>query len=310
MSRQALGWPETRLSAIRRVMEFPWRNAILLVLTAATTTAFGAAVARCFAHGEQLTLNAVTDSYIGLLHGEIGIWQGAWFSLPLLMILLAHELGHYVLCRRRRVEASLPYFLPSPSLFGTLGAFIRMRSPIYSREALFDIGIGGPLAGFLALLPFLAVGIALSKAIAAPPTSDSVLFGTPLALLICEHVRFPGVAASQILLHPVALAAWAGLFATALNLIPLGQLDGGHIVYALGSEQWHKRIGLVFLGILIVAGFWYWLWWFWATAMFFFRRRHSLVYDQSSLSRGRRWLAVAAFILFILSATPVPVRSF
>jgi len=282
---------------------------VLFLATLLTSTAFGSALVESFAHKRALNLDALVDCYIRLAHFDPGIWTGLSFSIPLLAVLLAHELGHYVECRRRNVQASLPYFLPSPSLFGTFGAFIRIRSPIYSREGLFDIGIGGPLAGFITLVPFLVIGIALSQAAPNSFPTDSIFFGTPLALRIAEQFRFPGLASSRILLHPMAMAAWAGLFATALNLLPIGQLDGGHILYAVGPERWHRRISFAFILLLVVAGFFYWPWWIWGAAMFFLGRRHPLVFDNTRLSPGRLVLCAAVLLIFILSVTIVPVRS-
>ena len=284
-------------------------NLLLFLLTLLTSTGFGSAVVESYRLGRPLTLDLVVDAYLRLLHFDTLVWSGLWFSVPLLTILLAHELGHYLQCSRRHIEASWPYFLPSPSLFGTFGAFIRIRSPIYSREGLFDIGIGGPIAGFAVLFPFLIVGILLSKTVAAAASPEHILFGTPLLFRLAGLIRFPGVPVANILFHPIALAAWAGLFATALNLLPIGQLDGGHIVYALAGEQWHTRVSLAFVLLLAIAGFFYWPWWFWGAAMFFFGRRHPLVYDTIPLSRGRVLLCVAALIIFLLSLTIVPVRS-
>ena len=286
-----------------------WINILLFTATFLTSTAFGSALIESFHRSQPLSFDDVTAGYLRLLHFDSSFWSGLAFSIPLLAILLAHELGHYVACRRRNVEASLPYFLPSPSLFGTFGAFIRIRSPICSREDLFDIGIWGPLAGFIVLLPFLLGGIAMSKAGASSTPGDVIAFGTPLAVQLAELVRFPGVPAHQVILHPMAMAAWAGLFATALNLLPIGQLDGGHILYALGGERWHSRVSLALIVLLVVAGFFYWAWWFWATAMFFFGRRHPLVYDHTPLSRGRLFLCFAALIILLLSLTVVPVRT-
>lgn len=287
-----------------------WVLHILLFLaTLLTSTAFGSALVETFARNRPLNLDALVECYVRLAHFDRGIWVGLSFSIPLLTILLAHELGHYLECRKRKVEASLPYFLPSPSLFGTFGAFIRIRSPIYNREGLFDIGIGGPLAGFVTLVPFLLIGMVFSRAAANSFPPDSIFFGTPLVLRIAEHIRFPGLPPAQILLHPMAMAAWVGLFATALNLLPIGQLDGGHILYAIGAEQWHRRISLAFILLLAVAGFFYWPWWIWGVAMFFFGRRHPLVYDNTQLSRGRLVLGAAVLLIFLLSATIVPVRS-
>jgi membrane-associated protease RseP (regulator of RpoE activity) len=237
------------------------------------------------------------------------MWTGLSFSLPLLTILLAHELGHYLECRRRNVDASLPYFLPSPSLFGTLGAFIRVRSPIYTREGLFDIGVLGPLAGFAVLFPFLMAGVFISKVMVHPVLPDSIVLGTPLAIRLLEKLWFPGVPPIAIALHPMAMAAWAGLFATALNLLPIGQLDGGHILYALGRSRWHRVVSLLFISALGIAGFFYWPWWVWAALMFFFKRHHPLVYDNTPLSLSRRILCGAAVAIFILSVSVVPVRT-
>ncbi len=287
-----------------------WLLHVLLFLTTLiTSTAFGSALVESFARKRPLSLDSLVDAYVRLAHLDPSIWTGLSFSIPLLTILLAHELGHYLECRKRNVEASLPYFLPSPSLFGTFGAFIRIRSPIYSREGLFDVGIGGPLAGFVTLIPFLIIGMALSQAASSVSPADSIFFGTPLALRIAEQLRFPGLAPVHILLHPMAMAAWAGLFATALNLLPIGQLDGGHILYAIGSENWHRRISFAFILSLAVAGFFYWPWWIWGAAMCLFGRRHPLVYDNTRLSRGRLLLSVAVLLIFILSVTIVPVRS-
>lgn len=286
-----------------------WLNALLFVVTFLTSTAFGSAVARCFEQGRPLGLDVVVDAYLRLIYLDREIWSGLAFSIPLLSILLAHEFGHYFVCRSRNVAASLPYFLPSPSLFGTFGAFIRIRSPIYSREGLFDIGIGGPIAGFVVLLPFLIAGVIMSKVVSRFGVADPVLLGTPLILRLLEQMRFPGILPDHIILHPMAMAAWAGLFATALNLLPIGQLDGGHIIYALGSDHWHKRVSLTFVLLLAVAGFFYWPWWFWGVAMFFFGRRHPLVYDTTPLSRRRILLWVAAILIFLLSVTVIPVRS-
>ncbi len=285
-----------------------WLNVLLFLATIVTSTAFGSSVVSSFEHNRPLTFDVVMNAYWRLLHLDAKIWSGLSFSVPLLLILFAHEMGHYLECRRRNVDASLPYFLPSPSLFGTFGAFIRIRSPIYSREGLFDIGIWGPLAGFITLLPLLAVGTALSRVAPLRFSEDSVTFGIPLILRLAEWLRFPGVPSNQIVLHPVALAAWAGLFATALNLLPIGQLDGGHIVYAAGGEQWHRRTSLAFAGLLAVAGFSYWPWWIWGVGTFFFGRRHPLVYDTTPLSQRRLLLCLAALLIFLLSATIVPVK--
>lgn len=284
-------------------------HALLFAVTFFTTTSFGSGLVENFRTNAPLDADMLLRGYSHLIHLDRTLWSGLWFSLPLLFILLAHEFGHYLECRRRGVDASLPFFLPSPLMFGTFGAFIRIRSPIYSREGLFDIGIKGPLAGFVALIPVLIAGLLLSKTGPAQASTASV-FGSPLLLLLTEHLRFPGVPAAHIILHPLALAAWVGLFATALNLLPIGQLDGGHILYALGSAEWHRRAGLGIVLLLALAGFLYWPWWLWAVVLFFFGRRHILIYDSTPLPRSRFVMAVFALVIFLLSVTIVPVHGF
>ena len=284
-----------------------WLNLLLFALTLLSTTVFGSALAQGFAAGEPLDVQSVFTGYIQLIRGDSRVWMGLEFSIPLLLILLAHEFGHYFDCRRWGVEASLPYFLPSPTLFGTCGAFIRIRSPIYLRKALFDIGISGPIAGFLALVPFLIVGVSLSRIAPGAAHQTRFIFGTPLALRALELTRFPHVPSLYISLHPMAMAAWAGLLATAINLLPMGQLDGGHILYAVLGERWHRHVTRAFIAVLVGLGFFYWAWWVWAALLFLFGRRHPLVYDETRLTRGRIWLAVAALAMFILSISLVPV---
>lgn len=283
-----------------------WLHVVLFALTLVTTTVFGFALAGSFSRGRALNEDLIFDGYTRLVHGQ-DIWTGLAYSIPLLLILLAHEFGHYVTCRRWNVDASLPYFGPSPTLLGTVGAFIRIRSPIYSRRSLFDIGVSGPLAGFALLLPFLLAGVLMSHVVHGLQADASLAFGTPLLLRAAEEMRFPGVPAADISLHPMAMAAWAGLLATAINLLPVGQLDGGHISYAVLGARAHRAVSLALLGALVVCGFLYWPWWLWASVMFFFRR-HPLIYDEESLGTGRRALGLAALLLFVVSICIVPVR--
>jgi membrane-associated protease RseP (regulator of RpoE activity) len=284
-----------------------WVHGLLFVLTLITTTDFGFAQVESFRANRPLELDWIVDGYVRLAHGDPSVLIGLNFSIPLLLILLAHEFGHYIACQRWGVDASLPFFLPSPTLFGTLGAFIRIRSPIYTRRSLFDIGVSGPLAGFIVLIPFLLAGVRMSRLIPGAMMRGSVVFGTPLFLHIMEWVRFPGGSGSDILLHPMAMAAWAGLLATAINLLPIGQLDGGHILYAAFGPRLHRLISTVFVAVLVLLGFAYWPWWVWAVLMFFFGRRHPLVYDQTPLDGYRTVVAVLALLLFLLSISIVPV---
>lgn len=280
---------------------------LLFAATLITTTVFGWGLRQSFWTGLPLDVESILRGYVVLKNGSSAIWYGLQFSAPLLLILLAHEFGHYFDCRRWQVDATLPFFLPSPTLFGTWGAFIRMRSPIYSRIALFDIGISGPLAGFVVIIPFLIGGVAASRVVPDLPKMEHFVFGSPLALRLIEAIFFPGVQSSRIILHPMAMAAWVGLLATAFNLLPMGQLDGGHILYAVLGERWHRIVSLALVGILIIAGFLYWPWWIWAVLMFFVGRRHPLVYDQTPIGRGRSWLCATGVLVFVLSFTIVPV---
>jgi membrane-associated protease RseP (regulator of RpoE activity) len=284
-----------------------WLNAVLILLTLASTTVFGFAADLSFRQGRGLDDEDILNGYRLLFHGSSEVWTGLAYSLPLLLILLFHEFGHCFLCRRWSVRATLPYFAPSPTLLGTLGAFISIRSPIYRRRALFDIGISGPIAGFAALTPFLLAGVWKSRVCPGAGTHGVFSFGAPALLRLAEAWRFPGVASHNICLHPMAIAAWAGLLATAINLLPVGQLDGGHILYATWGARGHALLSRVTVGLLALAGFFYWPWCIWAIGMFFLRR-HPLTYDAEPLGRLRWFLAAVAVLLFLLSFSIVPVR--
>lgn len=284
-----------------------WLHLLLFVLTLVTTTIFGFALVQSFSTGQPLREAFIGDGYIRFLRGDLSIWAGCAYSIPLLLILLAHEFGHYVACQRWGVDATLPYFGPSPTLLGTLGAFIWIRSPIYHRKSLFDIGVAGPIAGFVILLPILIAGVCMSRIAPGIGAHGVFTFGTPLGIRLVEALRFPGRAASDIALHPVAMAAWAGLLATAINLLPIGQLDGGHILYAVLGERGHRIASLALLGALVIFGFLYWPWWIWAVVMFFVRR-HPLVYDREPLGKRRLVISAVALLLFLVSISVVPVE--
>ena len=283
-----------------------WLHALLFLLTLLSTMVVGAGFAESFAANRHANFGDLFG-YVRVWHQPSLLLQGLPFSLTLLTILMAHEMGHYLTARHYGVDVSLPYFLPAPTLIGTFGAFIRIRSAIYSKRALFDIGIAGPLAGFGVLLPPLIAGLSLSKVMPAVVHRGDLVFGNPLLLQWFGQVRFPGVAAGNINLHPVALAAWAGLLATALNLLPIGQLDGGHILYAFAAEKtrWLSRF---FVASLIPLGYYFsGSWWVWAVLLFFFGMRHPVVYDPYPIGRTRTWLGIAALVILIVSFTVSPV---
>lgn len=302
-------WPEEWPQAARRSLPaLWWLSLLLLICTTVTTTVFGSALVSSFALGRPFNQQDLIESFIQLSHGDRGLLRGFLFSGPLLLILMAHEMGHYIVCLRRRVNATLPYFLPSPTLFGTLGAFIRIKTPIYTRRDLFDIGSAGPFAGVLMLLPFLVAGVWVSHPLAPGEDEAAILIGTPLGLRALEWLHFGVAGSSHILLHPMATAALAGLLMTALNLLPLGQLDGGHIVYAVFGERGHRIVSSGMVALLVVMGKFYWPWWVWAVVMFFLGRRHPLVFDDHPPGVARRWLAAAALGILVLSVSFVPTR--
>ncbi len=287
-----------------------WLHALLLLLTLLTTTIVGARLAANF---EQNLPAFQFDEDFNFL---FTLWQqplllatGLPFSLTLLTILLAHEFGHYFTCLYHRVDASLPYFLPAPTLIGTFGAFIRIRAPIFSRRDLFDVGVAGPLAGFVFLLPALGIGLALSKVIPGIANQGDLTFGNPPLLWLAIQAVFPGVAPSDVYLHPIARAAWIGLFATALNLLPIGQLDGGHILYAFTGPL-HRRLSQVFAVALIPLGYFYWTGWIlWAVFFLITGLRRPAIIDESPVGTGRLRLALLAAAIFLLSFTPDPIQT-
>lgn len=284
-----------------------WRHLILFLLTVVTTTLAGADhFASFYLDFGNRPLDLSTPEYI---------LNGLWYSASILAILGAHELGHYYACRRYGVDASLPYFLPAPlPLTGTLGAFIRIRQAIPGKRELFDIGIAGPIAGFIVAIPVLLVGLSLSRLTELPAdTQGFVELGEPLL--------FQGVAwllwgtppeGYSINMHPMAFAAWFGLLATALNLFPIGQLDGGHISYAvLGRKSTLVTLATVagLIALTFVSSSW--LVWTVLTVVMLvaFGPRHPRTIDEDiPLDRTRLWLAAAALLMFIICFTPAPIE--
>lgn len=279
----------------------------LLILSLWTTSAAGSRIAHNFENNlPPFRFEQDGFALFEALLDPSALAQGLAFSLPIIVILLAHELGHYCACLYYQLDASLPYFLPAPTFIGTFGAFIRIRSIIYSRTVLFDVGIAGPLAGFVVLLPFLFYGIWLSHTSPVASQGDLV-FGTPLIFRFFEGIFFPGVPAESIYLHPMARAAWVGVFATALNLLPIGQLDGGHIVYSL-SSRWAQRVSLAAIAALIPLGYFYMPWWLWAVGLYFFGRRHPQIHDDFPLNLHRKGFAALALLIFVLCFMVAPLR--
>lgn len=273
-----------------------------------TTTMVGVALQNDFDRNLPFDVEHSFDMYAQVWRHPGLLFAGLPFSLTLAAILLAHEFGHYLACLYYRVDASLPYFLPAPSLIGTFGAFIRIRSAIYTRRILFDIGVAGPLAGFIFLLPALGVGLAFSKVIPGIENEGSIQFGVPILQWLFQHAIFPGAKTADLYLHPVARAAWIGIFATALNLLPIGQLDGGHILYSLVGDK-HRPISILAIIALIPLGKLWWVWWVWAAVLFWMGRRHPLIYDTVDVGAGRRKLGWVSLAIFILCFMPAPIMT-
>ncbi len=244
--------------------------------------------------------------------------QGAMFAGALLAILAAHEAGHYVACRHYGVDATLPFFIPAPPLFlaGTFGAFIKIKSPIPSRRALFDIGVAGPLAGFVVALPIAAIGTLTAHPATpelAPEAGQMIIFGDTLLLQLIARTFGTSL---NIQINPFYFAAWIGLLVTSLNLMPVGQLDGGHATYSLFGKRLHSwigRIAFVVMATLAVLG---WMWYSSPSGFLYavllavmIRVRHPQVTNDSEpLDRPRVLIAILTLLVFVLSFLPFPIK--
>jgi membrane-associated protease RseP (regulator of RpoE activity) len=282
---------------------------VLFVVTVFSTLAVGAQFAADYALNRTLGYDGFFDPYVRIFHHPSVLLAGIPFSFTLLGILLAHELGHFFACRYYGMAATYPYFIPAPTLIGTLGAFIRIRAPIINRKALFDVGIAGPVVGFLFAVPALAAAIVYSKVVPAGPANAPVVFGNPILVHLLTAWLRPGVRAADILLHPVGRAAWVGLFATALNLLPAGQLDGGHILYAIASRR-HRLVSLIVAVLLFPLGRYFWSgWYLWAGLLLAFGFRHAPLVDPwTPIDTKRRVWAAIALAIFLLCFMPSPFR--
>ena len=286
-------------------------HAGLLLLTLLTTTMVGMRYMDNFRHGRFPLASEADILPLDWLFANIRhLSAGLPFSLTLLGILLAHELAHYLACRAHRIPASLPYLIPAPSLSGTAGAVIRLRRRIHSRAALITIGASGPLAGFLVAVVTTAIGLSRSLPVAAPP-AQLVTIDRPLLLILLRHTLAPVLhqpPTGSLLWHPVLMASWIGLLVTSLNLIPAGQLDGGHIVYAL-SPRAQRFSSRVTLAILLVLGCTLWAGWLlWMALLLLPAMRHPRVEDRTPLTASQRGLAIACLAIFVLTATPAPFQ--
>jgi hypothetical protein len=289
-----------------------WLNILLFAVT----------VVSCFLVGLTWSINYVyADDIVNGSIGSIGIDDfmnpdvillSLVYALVLIGILLAHEMGHYLTCRFYGIDATLPYFIPfpPPSPIGTMGAFIKIRSPITRKQQLFDVGVAGPLAGFVLALPAMVYGLSLSKAVPPIPEEGSIIFGEPLLFKLLSESIFKGAPENyDLILHPVAFAGWVGALVTALNLFPIGQLDGGHVVYALFGKQ-SKKFAKPVLVAFVAMGVFFWIGWFvWAVLIGFIGLKHPRMWDEDvAISAGRRWVVLVVVLIFIFSFIPDPVK--
>jgi len=288
-----------------------WVHLLLFAATIFTTLVVGARMQYNFSLGlPQLQSDSDFFPLHWALQQPARLWLGIPFSLTLLGILLAHEMGHFMYAQRNRVYATLPFFLPAPTLIGTMGAFIRIRSQIRSRAALFDIGIAGPIAGFVIALPIMLAGLLLSIPAHSIAGEGTLTLGYPLIFQLAWKLVHPhGVHLTQLSLSPIAIAAWVGMLATSLNLLPGGQLDGGHIVYAL-SPRLHRPVSALTVLALFPLGIFYWMGWLiWAVLLLLTLMRHPPVPEYPPLDFKRKLVGWCALVMFVLTIIPAPFSS-
>ncbi len=306
------GWPPLAEPVEAQALSRPRPPRLLLHIalfaaTVLTTTTAGAFMAGAFRSGVDILLYPWQ------------IYRGIPFALSLLAILTAHEMGHYFIAKGHRLNVTLPYYLPGPPFIpfayippllpGTFGALIRIRSPILDKRALLDVGCSGPLIGLVLIVPVLVIGLLLSPVKELPlHAHGGIELGEPLLFQLVSRLTLGPLGPEQhVLLHPVGFAGWLGLLITSLNLLPVGQLDGGHVMYAL-FPGWHRRISLACVGALVVFGVFTWQGWLlWAVVLTVLGTRHPPpYYDWIPLDRKRRVLGALTIVVFLLTFTPMP----
>ncbi len=267
-------------------------NIVLFIGTVVTTLIAGAL---------QAGVNPL-ESFSNLL-------RGCPFSFTIMAILLSHEMGHFFASKRHGLDATLPYFIPAPTIMGTFGAIIRMRSPVWHKKALLDIGAAGPLAGMVVTIPALIYGLSISEVKVVEAAGAGIRLGDSLLLSFLTQFMFGELPKGhEIFLHSVAFAGWIGLLVTSMNLLPIGQLDGGHIAYALFGRYQEGVSRMVLAGLFAVGILWWNGWLVWAALSIVFGLRHPPpVYPMISLNKVRRLIGVLCLIIFVLTFVPVPV---
>lgn len=273
--------------------KIPYLHIILFIVTFLTTLTAG-----------------VLQKGINIIKEPTRIIEGLPFAGTLMTILLCHELSHYIASKKHHTKATLPYFIPAPSIIGTFGAFIKMKSPIITRKALIDIGASGPIAGFIVSVIASIIGLSMSDIVSLSHADGALSLGDSILFSFLSRVTL-GITPDNhdILLHPVAFAGWIGLFVTSLNLIPIGQLDGGHVAFAILGER-HRYISIVLVVTLGILGVFYWAGWaLWAVLMLILGIKHPpVLYWEVPLDPKRRFIGILTFIIFIITFIPSPFK--
>lgn len=274
----------------RHKKKIPYVNIILFLITLFTTTFAGS----LFSGKEPANFS--------------DLMSGLNFSIPLLIILLFHEFGHYLMSKKYHVDATLPYFIPAPSFIGTFGAIIKMKSIVRSKKALINIGATGPIAGFIVSLPFLFYGLAHSEL--TKVKTGAFVLGDSLVMKFATFIVWGTLPEGyDLILHPIAFAAWIGMFVTAMNLIPIGQLDGGHIIYAMFTKNF-KKITFFALLVLLVLGLTKWEGWLiWAFLLFILGKNHPPVEDIfEELPLKEKFIGYISIVVFVVTFIPTPFQ--
>ena len=307
-------WRRPPFSVKKRI----WLNILLFVITVFSTIFVGLSMSLGYLHADAVVGNSELPVDLETLSNPQVLSLSIIYAAVLLEILLGHELGHFLTCRYYRIDATLPYFIPAPTLIGTLGAFIKIKSPITRKQQLFDIGVAGPLTGFILSLPALIYGLSISKVVRSIPPEESLIspfvihFGDPLILKIIGAVIFKNIPPGyEIFLHPVAFAGWVGILVTAFNLFPIGQLDGGHVAYALFGRK-SQNLARFFLLVFVVMGVFFWIGWFiWAFIIVILGLRHPRIQDEETpLSPKRKFIGFMIILIFIISFIPDPIKGY
>jgi membrane-associated protease RseP (regulator of RpoE activity) len=271
--------------------KIPWTNILLFAATVISVFVAGAI---------QENQNVFSNPLL--------IIKGAPFAVPLILMLSFHEFGHYFVSRRRKIDVSLPYFIPGPTIFGTLGAVIRSKSPFRNRRDLVDVGAAGPIAGFVVAIIATIIGLSQSRIVATP--QDAMIFGDSIIFRLLSWLVLGNLPKGHdILISPMAFAGWAGIFVTMLNLLPLGQLDGGHILYGLLGRKQHLTAWLIIPLLFAMGWFYSPLWFMWAGLALIMRPAHPpTLNDSLELDLKRKIIGWIALIIFVISFIPVPIR--